>query len=154
MGSTANRQIPYVEPTDALANFPTADKAQADRLDALFGIDTGWLAVTISAGFAPVAGTEPMMRRMGNVVYMKGAWLSTGITVNGTVGVGTLPTAIPVPVTGYLLAAGLPTVSGSGGVTYLGQFLIGAGGARTSIQIRNGPAISTQYWWSGCYTID
>jgi hypothetical protein len=37
VGTTPVYAIPYVEPGDALANFPTQDKAKADRLEALFG---------------------------------------------------------------------------------------------------------------------
>jgi hypothetical protein len=41
MGTTANRQIPYVEPADALNAYPAAMKAQSERLDALLPLAVG-----------------------------------------------------------------------------------------------------------------
>jgi len=37
MGTTPTYQIPYVEPSDTLAAFPAADKAQAERIEAIIG---------------------------------------------------------------------------------------------------------------------
>jgi hypothetical protein len=44
MGSTPNSVIPYIDPTDALSNYPVSDKAQADRLDALLSFSLPWTA--------------------------------------------------------------------------------------------------------------
>lgn len=147
MGTTANRAIPYVEPADQLNVYPAADKAKADRIDALFGVDTGWLAVTIQPGFAADPSAAPMMRRIGNIVYLKGGWAATGLSVSQTATVGVFPASIPKPVTSYHLPAGVtPT-------TAPGYFLIGSG-AGTSIQIRTTGTLATAYYFHGTFTLD
>jgi hypothetical protein len=53
MGTTPALGIPYVEPTDLLANYPVADKAQADRVERLLGdreSRTAWL--TAASGWS------------------------------------------------------------------------------------------------------
>lgn len=90
MGTTPNLAIPYIEPTDLLANYPTQDKAQADRLEVLL-YDTGWVAVTISAGFAADAGGPPQVRRIGKIIYCRGGWNATGVGATGDFNVGTIP---------------------------------------------------------------
>jgi hypothetical protein len=81
MGTTANRAIPYIEPSDALQTYPTQDKAQADRLDELL-FDTGWVACTVQPGYVAQA-IPPMVRRIGSVVYPRGGITSTGISPGG-----------------------------------------------------------------------
>src|SRR3954470_5299686 len=67
MGSTSTVRIPYVEPTDLLVNYPAADKAKADRLEALL-FDTGWINLT------PTAGTGTLRYRVkGGYVNMTGS---------------------------------------------------------------------------------
>ena len=44
MGTTPKYTIPYIEPTDLLASYPTQDKAQADRLEAIFA-RTAWVSI-------------------------------------------------------------------------------------------------------------
>lgn len=58
MGTTPVYAIPYVEPTDLLANFPAADKAKADRLEALFGTQLIMAAAYRAANYSPAPGTD------------------------------------------------------------------------------------------------
>lgn len=144
MGTTANRAIPYVEPADTVQTYPAADKAKADRLDALL-FDTGWVPITISPGFAAKSDALPQVRRIGSVIYTRGAWTNTGLAVNGSHGVGTLPAGF-APETPFYVPAG----TGAGAQT--GVFVIGSGSAPyLGIQLRPGAALSTNYYMTTDY---
>lgn len=53
--------------------------------------DTGWQNITVNAGFA-ASGSAPQYRMIGDVVYLRGAFASTGITTANTAyTVGTIP---------------------------------------------------------------
>lgn len=55
-------------------------------------IDTGWQKVAIIAGFAETNASEfPMVRRIGNIVYTKGVFASTGTSASNTFGLGYVP---------------------------------------------------------------
>lgn len=83
MGTTPKALIPYIEPTDLLANYPTQDKAQADRLEAIL-FPTTWTAIT-----ANYAGTI-FYRMIGSIVFLQ-------IDVTGTFNSGTVYTFGVVP---------------------------------------------------------
>lgn len=58
MGTTPVYAIPYVEPGDALANFPTQDKAKADRLEAIFATPLIMAMGTKAANYTPAANAD------------------------------------------------------------------------------------------------
>ena len=111
------------------------------------GADTGWLPVTISGGFAGHATDPPRMRKIGNVVHLRGAWLASGMSPSNSYGVGTFPVGIEKPVGTYFLPAGVPAGE------HTGQFLVGSG-TGFQFQIRTGAVMATQYYLHGTYTID
>lgn len=105
MGSTLNRAIPYIDPGDSLNAYPAADQASAERVDTLL-FDTGWQPITVQPGFAAVAAPDnPVVRRIGSVLYLRGAFATTGITINNSFTVGTLPVGYR-PVVGILYRSG------------------------------------------------
>jgi hypothetical protein len=111
MGTTPNVAIPYVEPSDPLANYPTQDKAKADRLEVLL-YDTGWVNLT------PASGTGTFRYRcLARIVYIQ-ANLS-GIT------------SIAAGASGLILAGGIlpatyrPTATSIYGVANMGATLVG-----------------------------
>jgi hypothetical protein len=76
MGTTPNAAIPYVEPTDALANYPVQDKAQADRIDTLLQsasasyLRTG--AVTIPGATQTTVLLDTAIRPLEAITYNAG----------------------------------------------------------------------------------
>jgi hypothetical protein len=80
MGTTPLYGIPYVEPTDLLANYPVADKAKADRLEVL--LTMGCSARHRNSGdIAMGAGTDVTIDYNGilvddpvNLPYASGTW--------------------------------------------------------------------------------
>lgn len=140
MGTTPNRAIPYVEPGDTVQIYPAAMKSQSDRIDTVLGADSGWVAVGISAGFA--AHTEaPMVRKIGNIVYIRGAWAATGIGTAASYSVGTIPAGFR-PIVGVLGRVGTDAGPSNAG------FIINTAGA---VQIRTGSGhvASASYYISG-----
>lgn len=54
--------------------------------------NTGWTAVAVAGGFAEQTGEGPEVRRIGNQVYIRGGWNSTGIAASTTyAAIGTIP---------------------------------------------------------------
>lgn len=107
--------------------------------------DTGWVAISIVAGFA--AHTDPpVVRRIGKIVQVKGAFTTTGMGVNGSYSAGIIPAGFEPPLAFYQAAG-----CSSGSIT--AQFVIGASAGNT-IQVRTGAALSTAYYLSGSWTID
>lgn len=144
MGTTPNRAIPYVEPADAMNAYPAADKAQAERLDALL-FDSGWVAVTVSAGFAAAAGAPPMVRRIGSVVYARGGWSSTGITTAAIYAVGSCPS-------GYRPSLDVIARAGTDKGTAAASLFVAPGGG---ISLRtNGTASALFYFGGQAWPID
>lgn len=98
MGTTVTTAIPYVEPTDTLANYPTQDKAKADRLEVLLA-DTGWVNLT------PRSGTGTFRyRAMRGFFFFQSALSGVSIPVNNNIqllAAGIIPTAYRPPVTSY-----------------------------------------------------
>lgn len=65
--------------------------------------DTGWVNITVNAGFA-ASGSVPQYRMIGNIVYLRGAFASTGMTTANTAyTVGQLP-AVAYPSTTVVYA--------------------------------------------------
>jgi hypothetical protein len=107
--------------------------------------DSGWVNVTIAAGFA-AQGTEiPQVRKIGNVVQARGGWSNTGMPdPNTTYSVGTIPA-------GYRPAAGYP-VRGFPGMTSAGstgRMVIDDSGAVT---INTGGAVAGFFMMTGVFT--
>jgi hypothetical protein len=140
MGTTPNRLIPYAEPSDPVATDPATDKAASEILDGLL-FDTGWVPMTVKAGFAPQSGWTPEVRRIGNVVYARGGLMNTGMaTSQAYSGVLTVPAGYrPIGVT-WAGAAGTSTGS------LIGNWIVnGAGG----VDLRTGPTLSAYYLLPG-----
>jgi hypothetical protein len=104
MGTTPILKIPYVEATDLLANYPVADKAQADKMEAVVSplvADTGWINLT------PVSGTGACRYRViGPNVWMRVNLTGMTSIANGANG--------PIVNAGAIPAAycpGLPTTA-------------------------------------------
>jgi hypothetical protein len=136
MGTTVNRAIPYAEPADQLAAYPATDKAAAERLDALL-FDTGWVAVTVNAGFAAQSGFAPQVRRIGSVVYARGGISPTGISVSVSIaGVMTLPAGYWPTMTVHVRAG---TSSGATAATFI------INQANGTIDIRTNATLATYY---------
>lgn len=111
MASTPKMLIPYVDPTFALANFPTDDKAKADRLDVLL-YDTGWINLT------PISGTGTFRyRSIARIVYIQTNLSGMTSVAGGASGA--------VLAAGVLPAAYRPTVTGIYGVANLGASAVG-----------------------------
>jgi hypothetical protein len=85
MGTTPSLAIPYVEPADALANFPVQDKAKADRLEAIHYRAQG-ARLRVSALAVPAATETTVL--LDNAI---GALI--GITYTSGTGTFTITTA-------------------------------------------------------------
>lgn len=101
--------------------------------------DTGWVNVTVAGGFAAQAGDAPQVRRIGNIVYARGGWSNTGMAINTTHNVGTIP-AGSRPLGNVVGRAGTST-----GATQATMFVTPAG----AVQIRTGGALSAYYLFGG-----
>lgn len=122
MQTTPNIGLPYAEPGDDLRLYPAnVDQPAATILDTRLA-DTGWVNITISAGFAADAGGAPQVRRIGKIVYCRGGWNSTGITGIGDFNVGVIPA-------GYLpTSVGVMCVAAGSGGAPAGRFDFGNSG--------------------------
>lgn len=108
--------------------------------------DSGWVSVTIQPTFA--LHTDPAkLRKVGNVVYARGAFANTGMSVNGTHTIATLPAGF-FPTAGFYHPAGCS----AGAIT--AQFVIGAGTSFDSIQIRPGATLSSSYYMNTTWMTD
>lgn len=144
MGSTPNRAIPYTDPADNLNTYPATDKASAERLDALL-YDTGWVAVTVNAGYAAAAGNLPFVRRIGSVVYAKGGVDGTGLAVSTTKGgVMTIPAGFRPPATNFQRAG---TNTGNAAATLFVQ-------PTGMVDVRTNATLGTLYTFTAPWTID
>jgi hypothetical protein len=89
MGTTPKLAIPYVEPADLLANYPVADKAQADRVEYLLATDPTPRASRYKSAPQPIdTAAVPF-----TVLYDVDLGDGTGITYNAASGVFTVPTS-------------------------------------------------------------
>lgn len=80
MGTTPLFAIPYVEPTDTLATFPAADKAQADKLDAALG-GRPFCQAWASASQSMVNGAETGMVFQNSHVSQAGMFTNGGSVI-------------------------------------------------------------------------
>jgi hypothetical protein len=96
--------------------------------------DAGWVDIPISAGFA-ASTDKPQLRRVGSVIYGRGAWSSTGLVVNASNTVGTIPVDLR-PAGSVVIAGG----SATGSVTTPATVIFPSTGG---IQIRTGPTIGS-----------
>jgi hypothetical protein len=93
MGSTNTYALPYPELTDS-ANVPRDQKALAEAVEAAlspYGSDSGWVNVTINAGFAVSVGNTPQVRRVGKAIYCRGGLAPTGFAINAAHDAMTVP---------------------------------------------------------------
>jgi len=109
-------------------------------------VDTGWVNVPVSAGFGPDSVNLPRVRKIGNVVYARGAWNNTGLNASNTYSVGTIPAGFE-PVGAFFLAAG----TNAGNIT--ASFLVGSG-TGNGIQLRVGPVVGTAYYVNTSWLVD
>lgn len=106
--------------------------------------DTGWLTCATKAGFAALTGSEiPQASYFNGAVYLRGGWSNTGIGVNGSYTVASLPAAIPNP-----SGNGASFAIGSASGASMALCIITAGG---DIIIRTPATASSYYKWSGGY---
>lgn len=71
MPTTSTLAIPY--PDQSSAVDVAADLAAlAGGVETALGTDTGWVTLTVSAGFSAVAGYTPQIRRRGAQVWVRG----------------------------------------------------------------------------------
>lgn len=110
----------------------------ADEINALHA-DTGWTDITISAGFAAQGTDTPQVRKIGGIVYARGGWANTGMAINNTYSVGTLPA-------GFLPARNIVGRWGTATGATSGTLFITTAGV---VQVRTGGALSTYYLFGG-----
>ncbi len=92
--------------------------------------DTGWQPIAIQSGFTSQGAEIPQVRRLNGVVYSRGGWSGTGLTVSSTVtGIGIVPAGFR-PTQNVIHRAG----SASGAAT--GELFIGSSG---NVDARIGP---------------
>lgn len=109
--------------------------------------DTGWVNVTIASGFAGLGGVEaPAVRRIGKQVFMRGGWSNTGIVLNSSNTVGTLPSSQFWPVVNSISRTGT-----SVGAAAASGFVVASNG---SVQIRTNGTGSTYYSFSPTWLVD
>lgn len=53
--------------------------------------DSGWVDIAINAGFAMQGTEKPQVRNKDGVIYVRGGWNTTGLTVAGNYDVGVVP---------------------------------------------------------------
>jgi hypothetical protein len=95
--------------------------------------DTGWTDIAIQSGFTAQGTEKPQVRRLNGVVYSRGGWSSTGMTISATNDpIGTIPAGFR-PTQNVLWRAG----SAAGNVTT--QMFIAATG---NVSVRNGPVVN------------
>ena len=74
--NTTNKQITYPLAADKISDYPAIAKQSAETVDsALTALDPGpWTALTLGPGWTTATGgREPVARRIGNTVYIRGA---------------------------------------------------------------------------------
>lgn len=120
MGTTTKLAIPYIEPTDIVADYPAADKAKADRIEAIWF--SSWTAFTSS-----VTGLS-RYRVVGSVVFVQ---------VDGTVttqtGVESILSTAPLP-SGVRPVGGIARSSGMFNAGYMGALYVDTGGNVKALQ--------------------
>lgn len=105
--------------------------------------DTGWVTLPVVAGFAAQAGYEPKVRKVGNRMSVKGAISNTGLSASGSHGVLTIPAAFN-PGMGWYMPAGASSGAAGGA-----QWVWGASGDFSSVQLRLTATVGTAYYLDG-----
>lgn len=110
--------------------------------------DTGWLNITVNAGFAALSGNAPQARLKNGVVYLRGGFSNTGMAINTSyTSVGTLPAAIPGTPTSSQF---WPMASSAGAAT--AHCIMSTTG---NIDVRTGGTLGAYYQLNAvAYTID
>ena len=108
--------------------------------------DTGWVNITVNSGFAAISTAErPQARRIGQQVYLRGGFQSTGISSGSSVTPGRLP-ATYAPVVSAPLA--IATSAGDRG----GTARVVAGSGDIDLRVTTG-SVSPYYLLGGSYLI-
>jgi hypothetical protein len=140
MGTTPILKIPYVEATDLLANYPVADKAQADKMEAVVSplvADTGWINLT------PVSGTGACRYR----VIGPNVWMQVNLTgmtsiANGANG--------PIVNAGAIPAAYCPGVTyygvGNLGGQFMGLAVVNTNGSAAQWNASGGAVTTSRFY--------
>ena len=141
MATTANYAFPSPEGNQA-PQGPYSIKALADAVDAALATaskDYGWVNITVNSGFAAQGAQIPQLRRVGKLVYVHWGWSNTGLAVNGTYTVGSVPVGYR-PMTD---TEPIACVSSAGAAT--GHFFVTPGG---DVQLRTGATLGAYYLMS------
>lgn len=144
MASSAIYGFPSPEGNQA-PQGPYSIKALADAVDAALATaakDYGWVNITVNSGFAAQGTQPPQLRRVGPFVHAHWGWSNTGLAINNTYTVGTIPVGYRPIVDTEPIAA----VSSSGAA--VGHFFVTTGG---DVQLRTGATLGAYYMLSaGC----
>lgn len=147
MGTTPTYALPYPELTD-VANVPADMRELAEAVDTVIKgphTDSGWVNVTVNAGFAISSGNTPQVRKIGNVVYARGGVAATGIAINAAHNV------MVVPVGYRPLATANWRAGTNSGASEGSMFLNPANG---TIDIRTNGTLATWYLMTASWLID
>lgn len=124
---------------------PYAIKALSDAVDAALATaarDYGWVNIGVNSGFAAQGAQIPQVRRVGKFVHAHWGWSSTGLAINNTYTVGSVPVGYRPIVDTEAIAA----VSSSGQA--VGHFFVTTLG---DVQLRTGSTLGAYYLLSsGC----
>lgn len=87
MGTTPQFAIPYVEPSDLLANYPTQDKAQAEKIEQLMQTDSRmWAEYRLTADQSLASATATTVN-LSVIINEGGFTLAAGEITVPTAGV-------------------------------------------------------------------
>jgi hypothetical protein len=141
-------------------NFPIINNAQQSegaspaRRDYVDGLvsplqsattDSGWVTVSTATGYFRQNSIDPMVRKIGNVVFMRWGWGSSGMVASSTFTVGTIPA-------GYRPAQDVYCRPGVNNAANDVQGVIYTTGA---VEIRTGATLPAYVLFSGiCWTVN
>jgi hypothetical protein len=99
--------------------------------------DTGWLTLTAAAGRTAFTGADrPQARMRGGIVYLRGAFQTTGMAAATTYDLCTLPATITRPGAQINMYAGSSTAAAGG------KLMVKTDG---TVQVLTGPTVGTYY---------
>jgi hypothetical protein len=93
------------------------------------GQDTGWIDIAISSGFTSQGTEKPQVRLINGIVYSRGGWSGTGITVSANTDIGTVPA-------GYRPTQNVIWRAGSASGAAVAELFVQSSGV---VQVRMGP---------------
>ncbi|GAA0639720.1 hypothetical protein GCM10009547_49530 [Sporichthya brevicatena] len=104
--------------------------------------DTGWQDVTTLPGFA--IQQQPQVRKIGDVIYMRGGWSNTGLSATTNHNVGTVPVGFRPPDGTHDLIIRAGTSGGNSS----GVFFVSASG---NVQLRTSSTLGSYYICCGSW---